>query len=176
MASLRPLSPTRDIVAQTTRDADAADLAAPLAPIAELYIAMLVTSLAGRLNRGASSYYLRHFEIGMTEFRIVLAVGLAKGLNVGEVAAAADVDKAAASRSLRLLQERGIVEMEQTNTRGRAAIVHLTTEGHKFEREITKAAKRRDKRLLEALTVEERVIAVQLLRKLIDSVPNMNND
>lgn len=168
MASLRSSQPGAN--------AAPPDLAAPIAPLAQEYIAVLVTSLAGRLNRGASSYYLREFGIGMTEFRIVLAVGLAKGLNVGEVATAADIDKAAASRSLRLLQGRGIVEMEQTSTRGRAAIVHLTPAGRIFERDLKKAARRRDQRLLEALSAQERVLATGLIRKLIDCVPNMNKD
>lgn len=168
MASLRSSQPGANAVPP--------DLVAPIAPIAQEYIAVLVTSLAGRLNRGASSYYLREFGIGMTEFRIVLAVGLAKGLNVGEVATAADIDKAAASRSLRLLQGRGIVEMEQTSTRGRAAIVHLTPEGKAFEREVKKAARRRDRLLIAGLSAQERAQATALIQKLIDSVPNMNKD
>src|SRR5205085_11339972 len=35
-------------------------LAAPIAPLAEEYLAVLIVSLAGRLSRGAASYYLRH--------------------------------------------------------------------------------------------------------------------
>lgn len=155
---------------------DTSDLAAPIAPLAEEYLAVLVLSLAGRLNRGAAGYYLRQFDIGMTDFRIVMALGLVKGLNVGEVAAAADVDKAAASRSLKFLQTRGLVELEPTDTRGRAAIVHLTDEGHAFERELRKAARRRDKRLLAGLDQDERVQAVALIRKLIAGVPNMNKE
>jgi len=150
--------------------------AAPIAPLAEEYLAVLVLSLAGRLNRGAASYYLSRFDIGMTDFRIVMALGLVKGLNVGEVAAAADADKAAASRSLKFLQGRGLVELEQTATRGRAAIVHLTEEGRAFERELRKAARRRDKRLRDALTQAEQAQAVDLLRRLIAGVPNMNRE
>lgn len=155
---------------------DTPDLAAPIGVLAQEYIAVLVLSLAGRLNRGASSYYLRHFGIGMTEFRIILAIGLEKGLNVGEVAVAADVDKAAASRSLRLLQGRGIVELQQTSTRGRAAIVHLSTAGAVLERELRKAARRRDKRLTAAFTADERAQAVGVIQRLIASVPNMNKE
>lgn len=152
------------------------ELAAPIAPLAEEYIAVLVLSLAGRLNRGAASYYLRNFDIGMTDFRIVMALGMVKGLNVGEVAAAGDVDKAAASRSLKFLQGEGLVELEQTGSRGRAAIVHLTDKGRAFERELRKAARRRDKRLLAALTEQERVQAAMLIRKLIAAVPDMNKE
>lgn len=152
------------------------DVAAPIPPLAQDYLAVLVMTLAVRLSRGASSYYLRHFDIGMTEFRIVLAVGMAKRLNISEVATAAGVDKASTSRSLRLLQGRGIVELEQTRTRGRAAIVHLTPEGKAFERDVRKAARRRDRLLIAGLSAQERTLAVELIQKLIDRVPDMNKD
>lgn len=154
----------------------APDLGAPVAPLAQEYLAVLVMSLANRLNRGASNFYARQFDIAMADFRIVLALGLAKGLNIGELAAAADVDKAAASRSLRVLEQRGIVEIEQTATRGRAAIVHLTQAGLAFERELKKSARLRERRLVASLSTDERAQAAALVQKLIDGVPNMNKD
>jgi DNA-binding MarR family transcriptional regulator len=149
---------------------------APVTPLARDSLAFLVMSLAGRLNRGASSYYQRHFEIGTAEFRILMSLGLSKGLNVGEVATAADVDKAAASRSLKWLQQRGLVQMEQTTSRGRAAIVHLTTDGQAFEKELRKAARRREKRFVATLSPEEIALAESLIHKLIGNVPAMNKD
>lgn len=151
-------------------------LAAPVTPLADDSVSFLVMSLARRLNRGASDFYLRQFDIGMADFRVLLALGLSRGLNVGAVALAADVDKAAASRSLRQLQERGLVQMEQTSTRGRAAIVHLTAEGVAYEREIRRAARRREKRFVASLAPEERAQAAGLIRKLIGNVPEMNKD
>lgn len=150
--------------------------APPLPALADKYLAVLVVTLAGRLNRGATGFYLRHFGITMADYRIVLALGLAKGLNVGEVAIAADVDKAAASRSLRLLGERGLVDLEQTSGRGRAAIVHLTEAGRSFERALKKAARQREARLVAPLDADERVQAAALVRKLIDGVAGMNKD
>lgn len=176
MASIRSSNSSRDVATAGHEDNGAPDLAAPIPPLAQDYLAVLVMTLAGRLNRGASNYYLRHFDIGMTEFRIVLAVGMAKGLNISEVATAADVDKASASRSLRLLQGRGIVELEQTRTRGRASIVRLTPEGKSLERDVRKAARRRDKSFFAALSVQERTLVFELIRKLINSIPDMNKD
>jgi DNA-binding MarR family transcriptional regulator len=150
--------------------------AVPVAPLAQKYLAVLVMTLAGRLNRGASNFYMGRFGITMVDYRIVLALGLAKGLNVGEVATAADVDKAAASRSLRLLEQRGLVDLEQTSGRGRAAIVHLTEAGRAFERELKKAARVREQRFVASLTADERDQAAALVRKLIDGVPNMNKE
>lgn len=151
-------------------------LAAPLAPLADEYIAVLVMTLAGRLNRGASNYYLKHFDLSMVDYRIVLALGLTKGLNISAVATAADVDKAAASRSLRSLEQRGVVELEQTATRGRAAIVHLTEQGRQLERKIKKTSRLREARFVSKLTGDECAQVTVLLKKLIAGVPDMNKD
>ncbi len=159
-----------------TRDAALASLAAPIVPLADEYIAVLVMSLAGRLNRGASNYYLKHFDISMADYRIVLSLGLAKDLNISAVAASADVDKAAASRSLRALEQRGIVELEQTATRGRAAIVHLTESGRELARQLKKSSRLRERRLIADLSDDEREQAIALLKKLIAGVPHMNKD
>jgi DNA-binding MarR family transcriptional regulator len=153
-----------------------ADIGTPVAPIAHAYLAVRVMSLANRLNRGASSFYQRRFGIAMVDYRIVMALGLVKGLNISEVAAAADIDKAAASRSLRDLEKRGMVELEQTATRGRAAIVHLTEEGKALARELKKSSRLREQRLVEALTADELTQVTALVQKLIDGVPNMNKD
>jgi DNA-binding MarR family transcriptional regulator len=152
------------------------ELATALAPLADEYIAVLIMTLAGRLNRGASNYYLKHFDINMADYRIVLALGLTKNLNVGAVAVAADIDKAAASRSLRALEKRGLVELEQTSTRGRAAIVNLTERGRQLERKIKKSSRLRERRFVSLLSDDERVQATGLLKKLIAGVPLMNKE
>lgn len=152
------------------------DPAAPLTPLARDSLAFLVTSLAARLNRGAAPYYLRHFALGIADFRVVMALGRTRGPNVGEIALAADVDKAVASRSLKLLQARGLVDIEQTSTRGRAAIVRLTASGAAFERDVRRAARRREQRFQASLTPAERESVAALIRKLVDNVPAMNQD
>lgn len=149
---------------------------APITPLARDSLAFLVMSLAGRLNRGASNFYQRHFDLGMAEFRIVMALGLSNGMNVGEVAVAADVDKAAASRSLKWLQQQGLVQMEQTVSRGRAAIVCLTPQGEAFRKVIHKTARRRERQFVATLTAEERILAERLIHQLIANVPRMNQD
>lgn len=150
--------------------------AGPLPVLAGESFAVLLSALAGRLNRGASSFYQRRYGFGMSEFRILLTLSLADGLNVGEVARAADIDKAAGSRSLRLLQERGHVAIQQTPTRGRAAIVRLTQDGEALARDIRQVARQRNERLLSVLAPGERIAAEQILRKLIDGVEHMNKE
>src|ERR1700690_3594842 len=88
--------------------------------LAQQHITVLLVSIGLRLNRGASAYYRAAFDLGMAEWRLLLVLGNTKSLNVGELSEAADLDKAAVSRSLALLEERELVSVEQNRTRGRA--------------------------------------------------------
>ena len=150
------------------------DLASPITPLARDSLALLVTSLAARLNRGATAYYPQHFGIGMAEFRIVLALGQENGLNIGALATVAEVDKAAASRGLRTLEQRGLVELLQTSSRGRAAIAQLTIQGRSFEFDIRKSAQRRENKLTAVFSATELEFANDFLYKLTGQVAIMN--
>jgi DNA-binding MarR family transcriptional regulator len=59
-----------------------------------------------------------------------------------ELSDAADVDKAAASRSLAVLADRGLISIEQTRSRGRAAIAKLTREGRDFATRMAEASRK----------------------------------
>jgi hypothetical protein len=99
--------------------------------LAHQHITLLLVSIGLRLNRGATAYYRAAWDLGMAEWRLLLVLNSTEALNVGELSEAADLDKAAVSRSLTLLEERKLVSVTQTRTRGRAANSKLTTEGPK---------------------------------------------
>jgi DNA-binding MarR family transcriptional regulator len=117
------------------------------AKLAREHITVLLVSIGLRLNRGASAYYRAAFDLGMAEWRLLLVLSNTKSLNVGELSEAADLDKAAVSRSLALLEERKLVSVEQTRTRGRAAIARLTAEGRKLSTQLMQVSLARQARL-----------------------------
>lgn len=152
-------------------------LAIPVTPLAQESLAVLVTSLAGRLNRGATGYYQREFGLAMSDFRVLLSLVGTEGLNVGELAHQAEVDKAAASRSLTQLEQRGLVRRAPlARSRGRAAIAGLTPEGQALAQRVRVAARLREERLLSTFTAQDRRLAASLLHRLIDAVPAMNRE
>ncbi|MEY2618619.1 MAG: hypothetical protein RL522_1621 [Pseudomonadota bacterium] len=140
------------------------------------YLAAYIMGVANRLANGASTYYRKNFNLGMSEWRSMMAIGSRSGLIVREVAERADIDYAAASKSLRVLQERGLVDIEQTQTRGRAAKAVLTPEGQQMYRRLRDAARQRQKRLVSAFEGEEVNRLWELLRKVEAQVPAMNAD
>jgi DNA-binding MarR family transcriptional regulator len=138
------------------------------------YIAAYIMGVANRLANGASNYYRTHFDIGMSEWRALMAIGTSTHRIVREVAEMADLDYAAASKSLKVLQQRGLVAVEQTQSRGRAAIASLTPQGLDVWRRMRSAARARQRRLLAAFTPEEIETLWSLLKRVEAQVPAMN--
>jgi DNA-binding MarR family transcriptional regulator len=138
------------------------------------YIAAYIMGIANRLASGASNHYRKNFAMGMSEWRAMMAIGLSRHRIVREVAEMADLDYAAASKSLKLLQQRGLVDVEPTRRRGRAAIASLTPEGLQVYRQLRDSARRRQQRLLAAFTPAEVDLLWSLLRRVEQQVPHMN--
>jgi DNA-binding MarR family transcriptional regulator len=157
-------------------EAEAAVVDRQLPPLAQDYTAWLITSLAARLSRGASSYYARQWNIGSTEYRLLMALGRMAdddGCSAIAAATAADIDKAAASRSLQVLQGDGLVE---TIRRGREMQIRLTGAGRSLRNKLRRASDRRDRRLTHGFSAAEVARLRDDLHRLIDNVPFMNED
>lgn len=137
---------------------------------------VLVMALAQRLQQSGSKYYFRHWRIGLTEHRLILALGKKDGIAVGKLAAIADLDKAAVSRGLKLLEQNGFIATEQTATRGRAVIVTLTAAGRNLQKELLAALRRRDKRFVKGFSPAECVKLRRMIERLIANIAYMNQE
>lgn len=140
------------------------------------FLAAYIMGVANRLANGASNHYRTQFNLGMSEWRAVMAIGTSRHRIVRQVAEMADLDYALVSKSLKLLQQRGLVAIEQTQTRGRAAIASLTPAGLALYRQLRASAQRRQKRLLSAFTPDEVQQLWALLQRVEQQVPHMNGD
>ena len=140
------------------------------------FLAAYIMGVANRLANGASNYYLKHFNHGMSELRAIMAIGATAESIVREVAEMADLDYAAASKSVRVLEQRGFVSVEQTTGRGRAAIVRLTPEGAVIYKKLRVSARRRQTKLIDVVDAEEVDVLWSLLRRVEQQVSHMNSD
>jgi DNA-binding MarR family transcriptional regulator len=142
-----------------------------LPPLARDYTAWLITSLAARLSRGASNYYTREWNIGSTEYRLLMALEREEACSAIAAATAADIDKAAASRSLKILEAAGLVESVR---RGREMQIQLTSAGRRLRSRLKTATDRRDRRLTHGMSAAEVVRLRADLHRLLDNLPYMN--
>jgi DNA-binding MarR family transcriptional regulator len=134
--------------------------------LAQEHITVLLVSIGMRLNRGATAYYRAAWDLGMAEWRLLLVLNSTQSLNVGELSEVADLDKAAVSRSLAVLEERKLVAVEQTRTRGRAAIAKLTAEGRRLSAKIMQVSLERQARLFKSFARADKERLNALLHQL----------
>lgn len=174
---MRATTPTQAKAAAPRPPVRAAAQPAPLdgsqASVNE-FLAAYIMGVANRLANGASHHYRAHFNLGMPEWRAMMAIGAGDELIVREVAEMADLDYASASKSVRVLEERGLVTVEQTTRRGRAAIVRLTPEGAQTYKRLRTSARRRNARLVSGFSPQEVETLWSLLRRVEQQVPHMN--
>ena len=155
---------------ERSHDEDPIDRARSAGMLAREHIAVLLSNIGIRLTRGATAYYRSEWNIGMVEWRLIMVLNNTEALNVSELSDAADVDKAAASRSLMFLQECKLVSVEQTRSRGRAAIAKLTAEGRKLAPKLYAISREREARLLQKFSLSDRETLYALLRKMSETM------
>lgn len=144
--------------------------------LADEFIAVLITTVATRLSRGSTNFYRTRWDIGMIEWRVLLVLERTKALNVGALADAAGIDKAAVSRSLAILQDRGVVTVEKTRSRGRAAYAALTPEGQELCADILAASRKRQEGLFAAFTKQETKALAATLRRFARALDDVGWD
>ncbi|MHC2332816.1 MarR family transcriptional regulator [Bradyrhizobium sp. USDA 4454] len=144
--------------------------------LAREHLAVLVSTLGMRLNRGATAYYRASWNIGIVEWRLLMTLKSIDSLNVSELSDAADIDKAAASRSLAVLADRGLISIEQTRSRGRAAFARLSREGKDFAAKITEASRNREARLFKDFSAADKQQLSQLLHQLSNALDQADWD
>jgi len=145
----------------------------PLPALADDFMGWLVTSLSVRLSQSASTYYMQRWDIGMTEYRLLLALGVEHECTAAFVAAAADVDKAAASRSLQVLSQQGLVTLAR---HGREMSISLTRQGQSLAENLHAAARQRDAQLTHGMSAAQVKRLRADLHRLIDNLKKLGDD
>jgi len=144
--------------------------------LAQQHLSILLVGIGLRFTRNASVYYRAAFDLSMAEWRLLQVLRSTEALNVGELSAAADLDKAAVSRSLVSLGERKLVSVTQTRTRGRAAIAKLTPEGKKLSARLMQVSLQRQARLFKNFTKADRERLRAMLTQLAQNLTGADWD
>jgi DNA-binding MarR family transcriptional regulator len=138
------------------------------------YIPSLVTFLANKLSSGASACYRKHFDVGVAEWRLLALLKVEQNITANRMCQVIGLDKAAVSRALKLLNDRGSVTFIKDEKDGRSSLVCLTKEGEILHDEILQVALKREALLIGDFQAEELDILIRLLHKLNKKVGQVN--
>lgn len=140
----------------------------------ERHVPYFFTVISSGLSRGASRIYRKHFKISITEWRIVAILAGTSDINANQICLNTGMDKAAVSRSLRILEKMKLVKLTQIENDNRSKTIALTPAGLNLHDRVIEIALEREQMLLSVLSADEREAFIRSLRKLRAAVIDVN--
>ena len=130
------------------------------------YVPAYVTFIANKLSNSATAAYQRNFGINVTEWRIMTQLALEPGIPASRICQVIGFNKGPVSRTLAVMQKRGLVTIRTDPKDGRTHSISLTAKGRTIHDKVIVVALEREKRLLSCLKADEREVLIELLRRL----------
>lgn len=127
------------------------------------YIPAYLTFLAGKLSSSASAVYRPRFGVGIADWRMMALLAAKPWVVASHICNSTGLDKAAVSRSVRSLQDLGLIEIAPDRKDQRKQLIALTRKGIALHDRIVKLAVAREQALLEGLSEAERNTLLRLL-------------
>ena len=135
------------------------------------YAPAYLTWIANKLSSGASQAYLAAFDVGIETWRVLVLLAIEGSISAQKACGVIGMDKASMSRCFKTMQVRGFIEIALDPHDGRARIATLTPAGRAVHAQIREIAMARERVLLSVLTVAERKVLLNLLRRLHENLP-----
>src|SRR5258707_7877941 len=132
----------------------------------ERYVPAFVTFIANKLSNSATAFYQKNFGVNVTDWRIMSLLAIEPGIPASRICYVIGFDKGPVSRTLSVLQKRGLVTIRTAPDDGRTHSISLTTKGRATHDKVIVAALERERRLLSCLRKDEREALIDLLRRV----------
>lgn len=147
--------------------------AAPEKPGYQRRVPFLLGAISNLMGAGASRLYREAFSLGLGEARLLYVLGYEADLTAKRASQIMGVDKGATSRSLAVLEGRGLVTVTVHSGDGRQKVIDLTPAGRQVRDGIMAIALEREKRLMAAFSAEEAELLSDFLQRLLAHVPTV---
>ena len=138
------------------------------------YVTFYFTVLANKLSSGASRLYLKRYDIGIIEWRVMAMLAVEPRISPVRICQVIGLDKGAVSREMRKLEAKGYLTVEEDPESTRRRTLELTPAGYAIHDEIIRTALERERRLLKGLSPEEVDTLLDLLVRTTANIPLVN--
>jgi DNA-binding MarR family transcriptional regulator len=130
------------------------------------YVPALVTFIANKLSRSATALYQKRFRVNVTEWRILALLAIEPAIAASRICQVIGFDKGPVSRTLSIMQQRGLISIRSDPTDRRTHSISLTPKGRGIHDEIIVVALERERRLLACLHKDEQEMLINLLGRV----------
>lgn len=131
------------------------------------YAPFLLNAIGNAWQRKTSANYRREFDLGIGEWRIISMLNIEPNITANRVCDVIKMDKAAVSRSLKLLLALGLVEFSAPNVHSRNRSWRLSPQGLAMHEAILARALQAEGELVEGLDPEDLETCLKVLRHML---------
>jgi len=143
-------------------------LQAPLRTLElENFLPYRLSILAQIVSESLHDLYAGPFDLTVTQWRVMAALGRFAPLTASDVGQRIVMDKVAVSRAVASLMKRGLVERATDRQDRRRASLELSAKGRAMHARIVPIALEYEERLYAALSADERVLFDRLTDRLL---------
>ncbi len=140
------------------------------------FVPSYITQIGNKWARGSSRLYLQKFGIGVNEWRVMSIFAREPGITAQGACDILGSDKAAAGRSIAILESKGLVRLENNPRDRRSRCIYLTEAGWEVHDSILDIALRREKLLLDTFTEDEVALLIRLLDRARQNLLRLHLD
>lgn len=141
--------------------------------VLEHFFPYRLSVLSNRVSRAIAARYAEEFDLTIPEWRVMALLGRHQQMTAREIADATEMDKVAISRAVARLTEMRRVAATPDASDARRQWLKLTAQGARIYSEIAPVALECERRLLSALSVNEKAMLDGLLDRLLDGAKKL---
>lgn len=162
----KPFSKTRS--PSPTRDRDGTEIL----DISN-YAPFLLNAVSNAWGRKTSTIYRRDFGLGLVEWRVIAMLNIEPEITASRICDVIRLDKAAVSRSLKVLLQKGLLQYEQVSNDPRKRLWRLSEEGLKTHEALLAVALSCESELVSDIPQDELNVFLQVMRQMLTNIDPM---
>jgi DNA-binding MarR family transcriptional regulator len=141
----------------------------------EDFLTFRLTRLTNALRTNMTKRYLEEFELSLPEWRLLAMIARFAPMRFSEVTSRSSMDKGQVSRTLRVMEKRGLTKMKTIKGAASDALaapvmVSITPKGSALYKSVLPAARRRQAEMLLSLSDGERLRLYETIDKLFTTI------
>lgn len=137
------------------------------------YAPLLLNAVSNAWGRKTSTIYRRDFGLGIVEWRVLSMLNIEPEITASRICDVICLDKAAVSRSLKLLSEKGLLVSEQPSNDPRKRLWRLSDEGLKTHAALLAVALSCARELVSDVPQEDLNTFLNVMRKMLENIDPM---
>ena len=145
------------------------------------FLTTMMSQVVNALRRSITLPYAQEFGLTVPEWRVLSLLAHAKSLPFAELVVQSTSDKALVSRTLRLLEKRGLVDLQSEGATPRKKLTcSITVAGDALHSKVIPLARRSQAEAIRVMTPDERRVVYHALKRVqqscLQQVPLTAND